>query len=171
MEKKSSLAQFLKILIVPLFVVIILLGTWYGKKIFFPHQTLALVPDRSHVQIKLGDCELLVEVVNTPASITQGLSGRENIGSDGMLFVMSQKTTHRFWMIDMQFPLDMVWLDDRTVVGITSQVPIPQPHVLPQDLPRYPSPQASNLVLELNADQATQCNIVQGEKLLLHILQ
>ena len=39
--------------------------------------------------IKIGKNELNVEIALTPEEIQQGLSGRNEIGSDGMLFVIS----------------------------------------------------------------------------------
>ena len=73
-----------------------------------------------------------------------GLSGRPNIGSDGLLFILPAGK-HRFWMKDMQFNLDMVWIDQNQVVGISkmpkplsADTPDPEvPRVSLADLPRW----------------------------------
>ena len=47
-----------------------------------------------------------------PEERSQGLSGRPNLAAGtGMLFVFEQAGSYAFWMKDMRFPLDMVWID------------------------------------------------------------
>ena len=41
-----------------------------------------------------------------------------------MLFVLPKPDLHGFWMKDMRFPLDLIWIgSDRTVVGISRLSP------------------------------------------------
>lgn len=44
--------------------------------------------DGSNVHAYIGVHPFFLEVANSPASITQGLSGRSQIGADGMLFIL-----------------------------------------------------------------------------------
>lgn len=62
-----------------------------------------------------------VEVVISPAAIVKGLSGRPSLTEGaGMLFIFPTVSRQSMWMIDMKFPLDIVWLDETfTVVHIT----------------------------------------------------
>ena len=62
-----------------------------------------------------------VEVVVSPAAIVQGLSGRPSLQEGaGMLFVFPSVSRQSMWMIEMKFPLDIVWLDENlTVVHVT----------------------------------------------------
>ena len=54
----------------------------------------------------------LVEVVDTPETITKGLSGRRVLPQrQGMLFVFPKTEVHSMWMPNMYFPLDIVWLN------------------------------------------------------------
>lgn len=54
-----------------------------------------------------------VEIADTPALRSQGLSGREDIGDyQGMLFVFNEKGSYSFWMEDMKFPLDLIYIDE-----------------------------------------------------------
>lgn len=80
---------------------------------------------RSNQRIVIGDQVLSVEVVQTPADIEQGLSDRTEIGADGMLFVLPQRSTPSFWMLRMQFALDMIWIDNGQIVQIDRNVPPP----------------------------------------------
>lgn len=120
------------------------------------------IADRQIVGLQLGQRELRVEAVTTPRSWTQGLSGRSEIGSDGMLFIFPQKELRRFWMIDMQFDLDMVWLADGAVIGVTANVPKPLPGQVPAELPTFASPGAADWVLELPAGKAGEYGIEPG---------
>lgn len=58
-----------------------------------------------------------LEIASTPEAREQGLSGREQLCIHcGMLFVFPEPTEPLFWMKDMQFSLDVLWLlDDRVV--------------------------------------------------------
>lgn len=109
---------------------------------------------------------ITVEVVHTPAKIAQGLSGRDEIGSDGMLFVFPSKGRQVFWMPDMKFDIDIIWLRDRMVVGILPNVPKPErPDQAKDLLPKYPSPQDVDMVLEVPAGTAARWNLQVGDAL------
>lgn len=116
--------------------------------------SLAQAPDRSVATLAIQGVPLSVEVVNTPASITKGLSGRTEIGQDGMLFVLGRREMASFWMIDMLFDLDLIWIDGNTIVNITSNVPAPAATVAAQSLPTYPSGVLVTHVLEVPAGTA-----------------
>lgn len=115
---------------------------------------LADVSDRSVVSLLVGEVPIRVEVVNSSLSITQGLSGRESIGQDGMLFVLPQRQVISFWMKEMQFDLDLIWIDNGTIVGITSDVPAPETNTPLVDLPKFNSVAAVTQVLEVPAGTA-----------------
>ncbi len=50
----------------------------------------------------------------------RGLMGKEKFGdNEGMLFVFAQEDRYGFWMKNMKFPIDIIWLDsERKVVDI-----------------------------------------------------
>ena len=70
---------------------------------------------------------LRLEVADTDASRTLGLSGRDSLDSGaGMLFTFDAPGIYPFWMKDMKFPLDMVWIDSGKVVDVvTLRPPVP----------------------------------------------
>ena len=127
-----------------------------------PAPTATPLPDGPLVRI--GDALYLVDLATTPAQITQGLSGRPSLGIDrAMLFVYDRDAPRTFWMPDMHFPLDMVWIrSDCTVAGVTADVPHPTPDTPRSDLPLYPSDAPVRFVLEINAGQAAQHGIIPG---------
>ena len=104
-------------------------------------------------------------VVNTPASIEQGLSGQPSMPADGMLFVLPSLRIPAFWMIDMQFDLDMIWLHDLTVVDTTQNVSAPAPNTPAYQLQTYSPTQPANQVLEVPAGFVTLHGIQPGDQL------
>lgn len=122
--------------------------------------------DRQIIQVNLADKELSLEVVNTPASITLGLSGREEIGADGMLFILPTGYTHpSFWMKEMRFDLDMIWLENFIVVDVNENVPAPDMSTPLNELPSYSPQTGANMVLEVNAGQFESLGVKIGDKL------
>jgi uncharacterized membrane protein (UPF0127 family) len=115
--------------------------------------------------VKLSSHQLRVEIVSTPESIAQGLSGRSEIGSDGMLFMMPSVSQHRFWMKDMKMDLDIIWLKDNTIVGITPQVPRPRVDTPLVNLPIYTPNVPADMVLEVKSGRTQFWNLSTGDKL------
>lgn len=126
---------------------------------------LAAVPDHRRVPITIGPAQLEVEVVNTPQSITQGLSDRPQLGADGMLFILRSGQVPSFWMKDMQFNLDMIWISEGRVIAITEDVPAPEPSTALSDLPTYSPEEPADMVLEVVAGQAEALGIKVGDQI------
>lgn len=54
-----------------------------------------------------------VECVVSPVRLARGLSGRPSLAKGtGMLFIFDTLERQKMWMPDMNFPLDVVWLDE-----------------------------------------------------------
>jgi uncharacterized membrane protein (UPF0127 family) len=107
---------------------------------------------------------LTVEVVSNPARIARGLSGRSEIGSDGMLFVFPAAGEYQFWMKEMLFALDIIWIRDGRVTGIEANVPFPDPATPLNKLPRYSPPGLVDMVLEVPAGFAARQGIEVGSE-------
>lgn len=123
---------------------------------------LASMQDHAKVSMIVGKSNLNVEVVNSLESITQGLGDRTEIGSDGMLFVMPEKRMAHFWMKGMQFGLDMVWIDDSTVIGTTENIEYLDGSE--QNLKIYSSPAEVDQVLELPYGDVAKRGIKAGDQ-------
>lgn len=151
-------------LIICLVVVCFFLGyRWWKQRSVVA--TTPVLQDRQRIEIDLNKHSLTVETVTQPASIELGLSGRSSIGADGMLFIFNRDQETKFWMKEMQFDLDMVWLRDGQVVGVTANVPAPSPNIQRQALPLYSSPGLVDMVLEIPAGKAAEWQIVTGTNL------
>ena len=62
--------------------------------------------------IKVDDVVLDVEIADTDAARTRGLMFREQLAyNQGMFFVFDDEQVRSMWMLNMQFPLDLIWFD------------------------------------------------------------
>lgn len=135
-----------------------------------PPTSKVVFQDRQRVPIQVGTASATVEVVKTEASIVLGLSGRDEIGSDGMLFMMPTPQIQTFWMKDMKFDLDMIWLRDNQVVDISYQVPKPKPNTPLSALPLIKPKVPADMVLEVVAGQAQNWGVKVGDTLVFSSL-
>ena len=91
------------------------------------------------------DTQIEVSVADTPALREEGLSGTNRLPEGvGKLFVFDTPGMYGFWMKDMQYSIDIVWIDAAwQVVGVT-------PGLAPETYPTifYP-PKAVLYVLEV----------------------
>lgn len=73
--------------------------------------------------IKIGGQKFLVELARTPKKQAQGLGGRAKISENrGMLFDFSKAEQHSFWMKDMQFDLDILWIKEGKIAYIAKNI-------------------------------------------------
>jgi uncharacterized protein len=101
-----------------------------------------------------------VDVVATPALRARGLSGRADLAEgQGMLFLFEAAAIQSFWMKDMRFEIDILWIRDGRIVGITPNVPLPK---LGVPLPRYQSQVPCDVVLELRGGAARRAGLLVG---------
>ena len=116
--------------------------------------------------IEIGDARFDVEVVSTPKDRFAGLSNRDSLAPmTGMLFVFERPHVATFWMREMRFPLDFVWIGEGcTVVDITPDVPNPPPDTPSSNLPMYAPSGPILYTLELNAGEAEQHGIAEGDR-------
>ena len=140
--------------------------------------------------VTIGSTTIDIEVADEPAEIQQGLSGRPSLDPDtGMLFVLSQERIPTFWMKDMRFALDFIWIGygkvpvapsglymmppkfDSTkpmVLDITENVPPPPLAGIPDlNLLTYSPSVPVTHVLEVNAGFVQSQQISIGDKVIL----
>lgn len=110
-----------------------------------------------------------VEVVSSGKDVTKGLSGRDSIESNqGMLFVFDNRYWEVFWMKDMKFNIDLLWLVGDIVVGYEKNMPAPPLGVFDEELKKYASPEQVDRVLELSAGTIDRLNVKIGDRINLN---
>jgi uncharacterized membrane protein (UPF0127 family) len=102
-----------------------------------------------------------VELALTPSQQEQGLSYRQQLAtSTGMLFIFDRPAIQVFWMKDMGFALDIIWLKEQKIVKIDEHLP-PEGS---QPLNQYSSLEPIDQVLEINAGEASLYGLKVGDK-------
>ncbi|MDP6331838.1 MAG: DUF192 domain-containing protein [SAR324 cluster bacterium] len=105
--------------------------------------------------------EIRVEVADTSRKRSLGLGKRTELKKDwGMLFVFENSKKHRFWMKDMQFDLDIIWLDNYRIVHILRNV---QPAISGEKPTIMEPPKPANFVLEIASGRASELGLKQGD--------
>lgn len=113
----------------------------------------------SRLRLYAPNSELYIEVADNNESRSLGLSGRNSISDkEGMLFVFDEfKTSNCFWMKDMNFAIDMVWMDEhKKVINVVQNVG-------PETYPETFCPEANaKYGLEIRAGSAGEFGIEKG---------
>lgn len=107
----------------------------------------------------IGGQTFRLEVLNTNASRTQGLSGKSSLGDDeGALFDFEQSDDWRIWMKDMNFAIDIAWLNaNKEIIHIKSSA-------RPEDYPEtYSADTPSKFVVELPANTFNNQGVKVGD--------
>ncbi len=100
------------------------------------------------VEVTIGIHRIRAEVADDEARRTRGLSGRERLPEGrGMLFPFDPPAQPAFWMPDMHFDIDIVWIRQGRIVDLTERVP----HKVEPPLPRYRPREPVDWVLEVPA--------------------
>lgn len=116
-------------------------------------------PQGGVVSIAIKDTEIGIELADTAEKKAHGLSGRSDLGENqGMLFLYDKPGLYSFWMKGMQFPIDIIWIDENyTIIDITK-------NVRPDSFPQSFQPQRhAQYVLEVNAGFADKNDIDIGD--------
>jgi len=115
---------------------------------------------------QVGAKKIFVQVVSSPKDMEMGLSGRKKLsGEEGMLFQFGQGANliPKFWMKDMLFDLDIIWIKDNIVVDISKNLPSPKNKS--DTLPTYQPKTNVDTVLEVNAGWAEEYKIKIGDEI------
>jgi uncharacterized membrane protein (UPF0127 family) len=114
----------------------------------------------------INNVKLDLDISDNPFSITKGLSGRKSMSENsGMLFIFPRPAFQVFWMKDMNFPLDMIWISGNKVLRIDENIPTPKDTGgVPK---KIPSQVLVDKVLEVNAGFSRKNNIHPGDEIVL----
>lgn len=112
--------------------------------------------------VRVNGHEITVELAETAYQKSIGLSGRDSLDEDkGMLFIFPNNSRNAFWMKDMDFNLDIIWIKDNSVVAMEKNVPYKNSDGK-QNLRLYTPQENANYVLELNAGSSDKLGIEVG---------
>jgi len=148
---KTVLAHKWRWLVIIAFALIIL-GLGLLSTTNSPQQTTSLSLDGRNITLLVS---------KTTEQLETGLGNRSSLPSnEGMLFVFNTPAIQCFWMKDMHFPIDIIWL------SVTKNVLYIQPNVSPNTYPEsFCPPFLAKYVIELNSGQAKAAGLISGNKL------
>jgi uncharacterized protein len=153
--------------------VLIISVSMFAAVYFFLNKPKSILPKNENyitqikhdTKIKIASQEISVQVARTPEEKSKGLSRKLTLSeNEGMIFLFPSKTYPSFWMKDMNFGIDIIWISDDTVIHIDKSVPPPIPGQKDEELPLYRPPEPVNYVLEVNSGFSQKYGIDIGDK-------
>lgn len=127
------------------------------------------VLDQAAPSVRIAATEIAVEIATSSVAVQKGLSGRSSLGADrGMLFIFGRPDIYRFWMPDMHFPIDIIWMNDDKVIDTDEDV---SPKFDPLHPVFYTPARPVQYVLEVNAGFMKRNNIHIGDAVIFHPLR
>jgi uncharacterized membrane protein (UPF0127 family) len=122
-------------------------------------KTKEVKSDEKNIDIILNGTLVSCEIADTNEKRTKGLSGRTELeDGNGMLFVYPVSKKYAFWMRDMNFPIDIIWINkDFQVVYIKE-------NATPESYPKLFKPEKpAQYVLEVPAFFARDNDVKVGD--------
>ena len=157
---KSKLSDIIEIMAGKLIIIIMILVVALA---IFLYWSLGLNQSNQNINTKgtiwIDNHKLTVDIADEPQEQAQGLSGRENLKeNEGMLFIFLIPDKYGFWMKDMKFSLDLIWMDKNlAIVDITK-------NLSPETFPAvFSSSSPVKYVLEVNAGWSDRNKIKTGD--------
>lgn len=109
--------------------------------------------------VKMAGETIELEVAKTPKQQAIGLMYRDNLAPNrGMLFPMTPPRVPRFWMKNVEMPLDMIFVREGKVAAIAHQVPPCQS----DPCPTYSPDVLIDQVIELKGGRAKELGLEIG---------
>ncbi|MCK9379216.1 MAG: DUF192 domain-containing protein [Candidatus Moranbacteria bacterium] len=137
---------------------VVLAGIFFALPVIFFNKADSIDPESE--KIVIDGKEFSVEIVKTAETREKGLGGRKSLcGECGMLFEFDDPGKYSFWMKDMQFPIDIIWISGDDIVYIENNVSHNFQGVITP-------PVFADKVLELSAGTVKNLNINVGGKII-----
>lgn len=126
---------------------------------------------RATPHVVIGGDNIAVDVADEEAEQVQGLSGRSGLGpNEGMLFIYPEPSRPGFWMKDMRFDIDIVWIGEE---GGNTKIVAVLPYLTPQTFPQVFAPPEDvapvRYVLEVPAGTVDRLNWQVGDLVLIKL--
>ncbi|EKE15857.1 MAG: hypothetical protein ACD_11C00103G0059 [uncultured bacterium] len=113
--------------------------------------------------ILFGNSLFRIEIADSNKKRQLGLGKRKDMCEKcGMLFIFDDKQKRSFWMKDMEFPLDIIWIDGEKVVAMEENIPFDFSETIKPSV-------AADKVLELNAGTVKEFGVKIDDKIFFSI--
>lgn len=119
------------------------------------------------VSVGIGDIVFSADIADTEAERDKGLSGVASMADGkGMLFRFDSPSVPVFWMKDMEFPIDIIWIRNGRVIGYETDV-APEPGVSEREIRRYSPSGPIDMVFEAPAGSVGHYGITVGDEVVV----
>ncbi len=109
-----------------------------------------------------------VYIADEDSERQKGLGGIDELPENtGMYFIYNSARVREYWMLDVEYPIDIIWLHNNKVVYLTKSAQPEANITLLEDYQRYSSPVPINAVLEVPEGFIEQYDIIEGNVLTL----
>jgi len=127
--------------------------------IYYPVQTSTESKRIIEGSVTINGEILEVEISDEPDEKSRGLMFRESLSRDtGMLFLFDKEGFYSFWMMNVNFNLDIIWINSNgNVVHIERDLPS-----CFMSCPTYAPRESARYVLELNSGVANELGLLVG---------
>jgi uncharacterized membrane protein (UPF0127 family) len=127
--------------------------------IFSPWQENELFEELDGGQVIFEGNTIKVEIADQPDERRRGLMNRESLLEDnGMLFIFDDDGIYSFWMKNVKFSIDIIWINSEgTVVHIEKNVPTCE--II---CPSYTSQEKARYVLEVESGYTDHLQLKKG---------
>ncbi|MBI4084712.1 MAG: DUF192 domain-containing protein [Candidatus Levybacteria bacterium] len=116
--------------------------------------------------VTVGDEKIQLFVAKTTKEHEVGLSNRTSLKENqGMIFLFDKPDYYSFWMRNMKFPIDIIFLSGNKIV--TMHVNVQPPAANNASLPLYTSDEPADKVIELPAGKSEKLDLKDGDTLSL----
>lgn len=95
-----------------------------------------------------------------------GLSEKKSLDQNSaMLFVFEKPDFYSFWMRNMKFPIDIIFIRENKIVSIYKNAQPPTGNINSSSLVIYKPEEPADKVLEINAGLSEKNNIKKGDEI------
>ena len=110
-------------------------------------------------QAKIGNKNYYLYLADTEDKRTSGLSNKTIQVNEGMVFTFAKSGFYQFWMKDMKYPLDFIYLNHDIVVDYKTNI---SPSTYPNS---FTSGVVADKIIELRAGEIQNSAIKKGQRI------
>jgi hypothetical protein len=119
----------------------------------------------NQTQVTINNHQFKAYIADTPEKQSQGLSDITSMfPEEGMQFIYNTPAIYKFWMKDMNFNLDFVWIRDGKIVDLTENMSSDLIDQVKTISPKVPA----DSMLELNAGQIYKNGLKVGDEVVVN---
>jgi len=148
-------------------VIFIIFGRGFSTRQFLAQNTTdsTQTEKKESTQATIKDLVIQARIADEPKERNAGLADYSSLAlGEGMLFVFDKNATYVFWMKNVEFAIDIIWIDEqKKIVDIAPNVP-PEPNKDEEELIRYKPKSDAKYVLEINAGLSSLHNLQIGDQ-------